>query len=196
MGAERPGGAASASGAGTPQDPQSALGQITISALSADDWPAVARIYAAGIASGNATFESVAPSWEQWSRGHAGYPDVLARGPHGDVLGWAALTPTSGLPVYRGVAEVSIYVDPAVARQGVGSVLLGALIEASERAGFWTLEAGIFPENAGSIALHERLGFELVGLRRRIGQMPDGRWRDERLYERRSPSVGFATPSR
>lgn len=196
MGAEAPGGAPSASGASAPEAPRRTSVQITISALSADDWPAAARIYAAGIASGNATFESRPPSWEQWARGHAGYPDVLARDPHGDVLGWAALTPTSALPVYRGVGEVSIYVDPAVARQGVGSVLLGALIEASERAGFWTLEACIFPENAGSIALHERLGFELVGVRRRIGQMPDGRWRDERLYERRSPTVGFATPSR
>ena len=196
MGAEAPGGAASTSGASTPEAPGSTLPQITISALSADDWPAAARIYEAGIASGNATFESQAPGWEQWSRGHAGYPDVLARGPHGDVLGWAALTPTSAREVYRGVGAVSIYVDPAVARQGVGSVLLGALIEASERAGFWTLEAGIFPENAGSIALHERLGFELVGVRRRVGQMPDGRCRDVRLYERRSSSVGFATPSR
>jgi L-amino acid N-acyltransferase YncA len=178
------------SGAGPPEAPQSKLAQISISMLSADDWPAAARIYAAGIASGNATFESEAPGWEQWSRGHAGYPDVLARGPHGDVLGWAALTPTSPRAVYRGVGAVSIYVDPAVARQGVGSVLLGALIEASERAGFWTLEAGIFPENAGSIALHERLGFELVGVRRRVGRMPDGRWRDVRLYERRSASVG------
>jgi L-amino acid N-acyltransferase YncA len=191
VGAEAPGaGAGSVSGASTPEAPQSPLAQVTISALSADDWPAAARIYAAGIAGQNATFESEPPDWEQWSRGHAGYPDVLARGPHGDVLGWAALTPTSTRPVYRGVGAVSIYVDPAVARQGVGSVLLGALIEASERAGFWTLEAGIFPENAGSIALHERLGFQLVGVRRRVGQMPDGRWRDVRLYERRSPSVG------
>ena len=196
MGAEAQGGAGSVSGASRPDAAAGALAQITISALSADDWPAASRIYAAGIASGNATFESQAPSWEQWSRGHAGYPDVLARGPHGDVLGWAALTPTSARPVYRGVGAVSIYVDPAVARQGVGGVLLGALIEASERAGFWTLEAGIFPENAGSIALHERLGFELVGVRRRVGQMPDGRWRDVRLYERRSPNVGFATSPR
>jgi L-amino acid N-acyltransferase YncA len=194
VGAEAPGAGAPVSGASTPEAVPLTPAQITISALSADSWPAAARIYAAGIASGNATFESEPPSWDEWSRAHAGYPDVLACGPQGDVLGWASLTPTSALPVYRGVAEVSIYVDPAVARQGVGSVLLGALIEASERAGFWTLEAGIFPENAASIALHERLGFELVGVRRRIGQMPDGRWRDERLYERRSPTVGFATP--
>jgi L-amino acid N-acyltransferase YncA len=106
------------------------------------------------------------------------------------VLGWAALSPASARPVYRGVGEVSIYVDPALRRRGVGSTLLGALIEASERAGFWTLHAGIFPENAASIALHERFGFALVGVRRRIGQMPDGRWRDVWLYERRSLLVG------
>jgi phosphinothricin acetyltransferase len=190
VGAQVPG-AGSVSGASTPEAPQSTAAQITVSSLTADDWPAAARIYAAGIAGQNATFESEAPGWEQWSRGHAGYPDVLARGPHGDVLGWAALTPTSPRPVYRGVGAVSIYVDPALARRGVGRALLGALIEASERAGFWTLEAGIFPENAGSIALHERLGFQLVGVRRRVGQMPDGRWRDVALYERRSAVVGY-----
>ena len=102
----------------------------------------------------------------------------------------SALGPFSSRPVYRGVAEVSIYVDPAYTARGVGRALLKALIEASERAGFWTLEAGIFPENVASIALHESLGFELVGVRRRIGQMSDGRWRDVALYERRSLAVG------
>jgi phosphinothricin acetyltransferase len=89
------------------------------------------------------------------------------------------------------VGTVSIYVDPAVARRGIGSRLLSELIEASEHAGFWTLEAGVFPENIASIKLHKRLGFRLVGMRRHIGQMPDGRWRDELLYERRSLSVGY-----
>jgi L-amino acid N-acyltransferase YncA len=92
--------------------------------------------------------------------------------------------------VYRGVGAVSIYVDPAHARRGIGRALLCALIEASERAGFWTLEAGIFPDNAASIALHEDCGFRLVGIRRRVGQMPDSRWRDVLLYERRSRTVG------
>jgi L-amino acid N-acyltransferase YncA len=165
-------------------------GRITVTPLAGSDWPAAARIYAAGIAGGDATFESHAPSWEEFSRGRAGCPAVLARGPQGDVLGWAALSPASARGVYWGVGAVSIYVDPAFARQGVGGVLLGALIEASEGAGFWTLEAGIFPENTASIVLHKGFGFELVGVRRRIGQMPDGRWRDVRLYERRSPSVG------
>lgn len=106
------------------------------------------------------------------------------------MLGWAALSPVSTRVVYRGVGSVSIYVDPACARQGVGRALLSALIEASEQVGLWTLEAGIFPENRASVALHERCGFELVGVRRRVGQMPGGRWRDVALYERRSPTVG------
>lgn len=167
------------------------LDQILLSPLSAEDWPAVARVYEAGIAGGNATFESCAPSWQQWSATRAGYPALVARdGAGGEVCGWAALSPTSPRAVYRGVGEVSVYVDPAFARRGVGRTLLRALIAASERDGFWTLRAGIFPENLASIALHESLGFEHAGVSRRIGQMPDGRWRDVVHYERRSPSVG------
>lgn len=115
---------------------------------------------------------------------------MAARDAAGELLGWAALTPVSPREVYRGVGAVSIYVAPEQARRGVGRALLGALVEASEQAGFWTLEAGIFPENAASVALHERCGFRLVGVRERIGQMPDGRWRDVLLYERRSRVVG------
>ena len=159
-------------------------------ALSSEDWEGAARIYEAGIAGGNATFEPCAPSWEEWSRTRAGHPALVARDERERMLGWAALGPTSSRPCYQGVGEVSIYVDPPCARRGVGRTLLGALIAASERDGFWTLKAGIFPENAASIALHERCGFELVGVSRRIGQMPDGRWRDVAFYERRSPVVG------
>lgn len=106
------------------------------------------------------------------------------------MLGWAALSPVSSRPVYRGVGAVSIYVAPHRAGRGVGRALLQGLVCASEQAGFWTLEAGIFPENAASVALHESCGFRLVGVRERTGQMPDGRWRDVHLYERRSASVG------
>jgi L-amino acid N-acyltransferase YncA len=171
--------------------------EILLSPLGAEDWSDVARIYEAGIAGGNATFESCAPSWQEWSAPRARYPAIVARdgafgedGSGGVVCGWTALSPTSPRSVYRGVGEVSVYVDPAFVRRGVGRTLLGALIDASERAGFWTLRAGIFPENAASIALHESLGFERIGVSRRIGQMPDGRWRDVVHYERRSPSVG------
>jgi L-amino acid N-acyltransferase YncA len=108
----------------------------------------------------------------------------------GEVIGWAALSPTSSRHVYRGVGSVSIYIDPAFAGRGFGATLLKKLIAASERAGIWTLEAGIFPENVASVALHERCGFRLVGVRSRVGQMQDGRWRDVLLYERRSELVG------
>ncbi|HYM55616.1 MAG TPA: GNAT family N-acetyltransferase [Solirubrobacteraceae bacterium] len=167
------------------------LDRIVLAPLSAEDWPAAARIYEAGIAGGNATFEAAAPSWKEWSSVREGCPGLVARdGAGGEALGWAALSPTSTRSVYRGVGEVSVYVDPAFARRGVGRALLGALIEASERDGFWTLRAGIFPENVASIALHESCGFEPVGVSTRIGQMPDGRWRDVLLYERRSPVIG------
>jgi len=106
------------------------------------------------------------------------------------VLGWAALTPVSPRAVYRGVGAVSVYVAPAQMRRGVGRALLAELIETAERAGFWTLEAGVFPENEASVALHEGCGFRLVGERERIGRMPDGRWRDVLLFERRSATVG------
>jgi L-amino acid N-acyltransferase YncA len=145
------------------------------------------------------------PSWEDWSRARLPVPLLVARenpdghsdgGSHeagddaGEVRGWAALSPVSARAVYRGVGSVSIYVDPAYARRGIGRALLSELIAASERAGLWTLEAGVFPENRASVALHRACGFELVGVRRRVGQMPDGRWRDVALYERRSTVVG------
>jgi L-amino acid N-acyltransferase YncA len=180
--------------------------------MSAADWPDVARIYAAGIASGSATFERETPAWESWCAARGGMPCLVARegGAHADgdgnraradgddkgasgegaVLGWAALTPVSARECYRGVGAVSIYVDPERVRRGIGGALLRALIEAAEQAGIWTVEAGIFPENAASIALHERCGFRFVGVRRRVGEMPDGGWRDVLLYERRSERVG------
>ncbi len=130
------------------------------------------------------------PPWEEWFAARLPEPCLIARDSSGEVIGWAALSPVSAREVYRGVGAVSIYVDPACAGRGVGTTLLSELIAASERAGLWTLEAGIFPENASSIALHERCGFQLVGTRRRVGQMQDGRWRDVLHYERRSPLVG------
>jgi L-amino acid N-acyltransferase YncA len=156
------------------------------------DWPAVVRIYEAGIAGGNATFEPHAPSFAAWSQAHIEDPCLVAR-QDGEVLGWAALGPISPRPVYRGVAEVSIYVDPGYTREGVGRALLNALVERSEQAEFWTLVAGIFPENKASIALHLACGFELAGTRKRVGQMPGGGpWRDVVFYERRSAVVGVA----
>lgn len=158
--------------------------------MTAEDWPSVARIYEAGIAEGRATFESKVPSQERWVAARNDLPCLVASDSEGVVVGWAALTPFSPRPVYRGVAAISIYVAPGSRREGVARTLLSALIESSERAGLWTLEAGIFPENQASIALHESCGFRLVGVRHRVGQMPDGSWRDVLLYERRSGTVG------
>jgi L-amino acid N-acyltransferase YncA len=158
--------------------------------LTAGNWSAAARIYEAGIAGGNATFESAVPSWDEWSSVRVGLPGVVARAQDGEALGWAALSPISTRYVYRGVGTVSIYVAPEHVGRGVGRALLRGLVESSESAGFWSLEAGIFPENVASVALHVSCGFKLVGVRERIGQMPDGRWRDVEIYERRSTIVG------
>jgi phosphinothricin acetyltransferase len=160
--------------------------------MTAEEWPAVARIYQAGIDAGNATFEAGVPSWERWRSARLAEPCLVARDERGETIGWAALTAASARAVYAGVAEVSIYVDPAHSGRGVGRALLLALIDASQRAGLWTLRAGIFPENTASIVLHERCGFRLIGTHERIGRMPDGRWRDVVLYERRSDTVGGA----
>jgi L-amino acid N-acyltransferase YncA len=164
--------------------------QVTVAPMSAADWPAVSRIYAEGIATGNATFEHVVPAWSEWREARVEEPCLVARGPSGEAIGWAALSHISSRPVYRGVGEVGIYVESASAGRGVGRMLLRALIEASEAAGFWTLQAGIFPENVASVALHESCGFRPVGARERVGRMSDGRWRDVVLYERRSEVVG------
>ena len=163
---------------------------MLLAPLTAEDWSSAGRrIYQAGIDGGEATFEPSAPGWDAWTAARAGFP-ALARalGRRADRLG----RPEPRLAP-RGLQRrwaVSIYVDGAHARRGVGRALLNGLIDASEQAGFWTLEAGIFPENEASIALHHACGFRLVGVRERVGQMPDGRWRDVLLLERRSPLVG------
>jgi L-amino acid N-acyltransferase YncA len=158
--------------------------------LRAADWPEVARIYVAGLAGGDASFETDAPRWEEWDADHLAEPRLVAED-DGAVTGWAALTPTSGRCVYGGVAEVSVYVDPAVHGRGTGRALLSALAERSESAGLWTLQAGVLVENTASLALHERCGFRVVGTRERIGRDAAGRWRDVVLLERRSTAVGL-----
>jgi L-amino acid N-acyltransferase YncA len=156
--------------------------------MAVEDWAQVAEIYAQGIASGNATFETQAPEWDAWHAGHLNFARLVCA--DGDVVqGWAALSPVSRRQVYRGVAEVSVYVGQLHQGHGVGKTLLKALIEASEANSIWTLQAGIFPENEASMALHLRHGFREVGRRERIGQM-NGVWRDTVLLERRSPIVG------
>jgi phosphinothricin acetyltransferase len=157
--------------------------------MTPDDWPGVRAIYSEGIATGNATFETETPSWEAWDAAHMKDARLVARDHAGAVLGWAALTPVSGRCVYAGVGDLSVYVAAAARGRGVGRLLLQGLIEASERAGVWTLQAGIFPENTASLALHRACGFREVGRRVRIGKM-NGVWRDVMLLERRSGVVG------
>jgi phosphinothricin acetyltransferase len=161
---------------------------FSIDEMRADDWPQVRAIYLEGIATGHATFETEAPTRESWDASHLSAGRLVARA-GGEVWGWAALSPVSGRCVYAGVAEVSVYVGRATRGRGCGRALLEALIRASEAAGVWTLQAGIFPENGASIRLHLSCGFREVGRRERIGRM-DGRWRDTLLLERRSKIVG------
>jgi len=160
-----------------------------IRTMQADDWAAVRQIYAEGIATGNATFETETPEWPKWDNGHMQTPRLVALG-NQQILGWAALSPVSGRCVYAGVAEVSVYVAAAARGRGVGKVLLQSLVEESERCGIWTLQAGIFPENVPSLALHKSCGFREVGRRQRIGKLA-GVWRDTVLLERRSSVVGL-----
>ena len=162
---------------------------ILIEPLRSENWPAVRAIYLEGIATGNATFEQTAPEWEQWDAGHLPAARIVARSDAGEVLGWAALSGISSRSVYAGVAEVSVYVAERARGWGVGRKLLAHLIADSEAEGIWTLQAGIFPENLASIALHKRAGFRIVGRRERLGQM-NGRWRDVVLMERRSSVAG------
>jgi len=156
--------------------------------MTTDDWPAVRTIYEEGIATGNATFQSSAPSWEDWNSEHVPKCRLVAT-EAGRVIGWAALSPVSSRCVYKGVAEVSVYVAAQARGRGIGLRLLKELVLVSERNGFWTLQAGVFPENAPSVAVHQRCGFRVVGIRERLGEM-DGRWRDVLLLERRSSTVG------
>jgi L-amino acid N-acyltransferase YncA len=162
--------------------------QVAITALAAADWDEVARIYAEGIATRLATFETDVPSWEEWDRAHLPGHRLVARD-GGRVVGWAALAPVSSRCVYAGVAEVSVYVAADARGRGVGTALLAALVESSEADGLWTLEAGILPENEASVRMHERCGFRVVGRRERLGRM-QGEWRDVLLLERRSAAAG------
>lgn len=162
----------------------------SIRQMQETDWPAVSRIYLEGIETGNATFETVVPDRAEWDAAHVESCRLVSE-LDAVVVAWAALTQVSRRPVYRGVAEHSIYVAGEARGQGVGSALLEALVVASEEAGFWTLQTAIFPENVASMSLHQRAGFRVVGTRERLGSHR-GMWRDVVLMERRSNRVGVA----
>ncbi|WP_421922783.1 GNAT family N-acetyltransferase [Maricaulis maris] len=163
--------------------------------MTAADAPAVLAIYAEGIATGHATFESTAPDWQHYDESKLAVPRLVSLDADGGVIGWAALSPVSSRCVYGGVGEVSVYVAEAARGRGLGLALLEALVVASEAEGLWTLTAGIFTENTASIRLHAQCGFERLGVRRRLGKMSHGpmagQWRDVVQMERRSDVVGI-----
>jgi L-amino acid N-acyltransferase YncA len=161
---------------------------VVVNEMVAADWPNVSAIYVEGLRTGNATFETLAPTWEQFDRAHLATGRLVARRGR-SMAGWAALSKVSQRSCYSGVAELSIYVASWARGERVGDALMKAAIAASEQAGIWTLQGAIFPENKASLALCGHNGFREVGRRIRIGQR-DGHWRDTILVERRSEIVG------
>jgi phosphinothricin acetyltransferase len=161
-----------------------------IDEMQPDDGPAVLAIYAAGIETGLATFETTVPGWSTWNAAHRPDCRFVARDADGRILGWTAVSQVSSRCVYEGVVEESVYVAPDARGRGVGRELLKRLIDACEAAGVWTIQAGVMAENVASLRLHERAGFRRVGVRERIGRDAEGRWHDVVLLERRSDRVG------
>jgi L-amino acid N-acyltransferase YncA len=165
---------------------------LLIRPMLAGDAAPVLAIYQAGLDTGQASFETVAPAWEAFDAAKLpGHRHVAADAATGELLGWVAASAVSSRPVYAGVVQHSVYVHPGHRGRGVGAALLGALILSSEAAGIWTIQSGVFPENTASLALHKRAGFRIVGVRERVG-CHHGRWRDTVLIERRSRVAGTA----
>jgi phosphinothricin acetyltransferase len=166
------------------------MGGVRIRAMELADWPAVEAIYREGIATGNATFEPEPPDWANFDHGKITHPRLVAQTEDRTIIGWAAASLVSTRHVYRGVIEHSVYVAPTAHGKGVGRALLEAFIYAADQAGYWTIQSSIFPENAASLALHERAGFRTIGTRHAIAEMTygpwAGTWRDTVLIERRS----------
>ena len=168
--------------------PTAISGVVEIVPMRAEHAEQILAVYQLGIDEGDATFETSAPNWETFDRTHLPAHRLVALDPAGHVLGWVATAAVSGRCVYAGVVEHSVYVHPAARGRGDGAALLDALVASTEAAGIWTIQAGVFPENGASLALHERAGFRRVGRRERLGRH-HGRWRDVLLLERRSPTV-------
>jgi L-amino acid N-acyltransferase YncA len=162
---------------------------ILIAQMQPPDWNRVREVYLQGVAGGQATFETEAPSWEIWNASHLACARLVAK-EQGQIVGWAALSPVSARRAYEGVAETSVYVATDQRGSGVGCQLLAGLVSESEQNRIWTLQAVMFPENQASVALHKACGFREVGRRERISKL-NGEWRNTVLFERRSPLVGI-----
>lgn len=163
--------------------------EYSIGVMKSSDWEQVKNIYLEGIKTGIATFQTEAPTWESWDKGHLNTCRLVAHSAN-SILGWAALSPTSSRDCYRGVVEVSIYVGEKYKRQGIGTALLTNLIKQSEESGVWTLYCAIISENTESITMHKKCGFRKIGIREKVAKMANGVWHDVVLMERRSKIVG------
>lgn len=163
--------------------------EVELRKMNDSDWPLVAKVYRQGIETKNSTFETEVPSWESWDKSHLKLCRIVAVS-EGSLAGWVALNGISARKVYSGVAEVSIYISEKFKRQGLGTMLLDKIITDSEKEGFWTLQAVMFPENIASLRLHKKMGFRVIGYREHIAKM-DGKWRDVILLERRSKNTGI-----
>jgi phosphinothricin acetyltransferase len=167
--------------------------ELSLHPLTKKHWGAVSDIYLKGIRTGNATFESDVPSWDSWAHNHMEEARIIAILDK-EIVGWAALSAVSSRCIYAGVAEVSVYVHPDFSGKGYGAFLLNSLIQESEKAGVWMLNASVFPENVASIALHKKCGFREIGYKEGVGKMSfgpyEGKWRNNVLLERRSEIVG------
>ncbi len=163
--------------------------QTKLRPLVRTDWKSVSQIYAEGIATGLATFETKVPNWESWNKKYITFSRIVAEIEH-KVVGFAVLSRVSNRAVYQGVAEVSLYVTATLRGGGIGKKLLMESINQSEKNGFWTLQASIFSENVQSIELHKKCGFRVVGIKEKIGQL-NGKWYDNHFLERRSKLVGI-----
>ena len=163
--------------------------EVHIRSLVPEDWSDVARIYREGIDTGDATFETDVPDWSTWDSGRHPTARIVAVADE-RILGFATVSPVSKRTVYEGVAEVMVYVAAGARGMGVGRRLMDALVQVTEEAGIWSLQASIFPENQASVAVHQAVGFRIIGTRERIARTQDGRWRDTVIMERRSRVVG------
>lgn len=165
--------------------------ELIIRKMKEEDWNSVADIYMEGIKTKMATFQAEIPRYEDWDKGHLNIGRFVATNSNNRIIGWIALSPTSSRCVYKGVAEVSIYISESCRRNNAGYELMNRVIEETEKENIWTLQSGIFSINEPSIKLHEKCGFRVVGIREKIGCDVDGIWHDTILMERRSKIVGI-----